>query len=96
MNSLVSDLLTLSGIELGDIQIAKQDINIEEVIDSVLTTLGEKARSKGLYLKKQIPAEIIVMRADRDRLIQILLNLVDNGIKFTEKGGITIGVKGES
>ena len=95
LNSLVSDLLTLSGIELGDIQIAKQDVNIEEVIDSVFTTLGEKARSKGLYLKKQIAAEISDMRADRDRLIQILLNLADNGIKFTEKGGITIGVKSE-
>ena len=95
LNSLVSDLLTLSGIELGDIQIAKQDVNIEEVIDSVFTTLGEKAQSKGLYLKKQIAAEISVMRADRDRLIQILLNLADNGIKFTEKGGITIGVKSE-
>jgi two-component system, OmpR family, phosphate regulon sensor histidine kinase PhoR len=95
LNSLVSDLLTLSGIELGDIQIAKQDVNIGEVIDAVFTTLGEKARSKGLYLKKQIPAEISTMRADRDRLIQILLNLVDNGIKFTEKGGITITVKSE-
>ena len=95
LNSLVSDLLTLSGIELGDIQIAKQDTNIGEVIDSVFTTLGDKARDKGLYLKKQIPAEISDMRADRDRLIQILLNLVDNGIKFTEKGGITIAVKSE-
>jgi two-component system phosphate regulon sensor histidine kinase PhoR len=95
LNSLVSDLLTLSGIELGDIQIAKQDVNIEEVIDAVFTTLGEKARSKGVYLKKQIPAEISTMWADRDRLIQILLNLADNGIKFTEKGGITITVKSE-
>jgi len=95
LNSLVSDLLTLSGIELGDIQIAKQAVNIEEVIDSVFTTLGEKARSKELYLNKQIAAEISDMSADRDRLIQILLNLVDNGIKFTEKGGITIKVKSE-
>jgi two-component system phosphate regulon sensor histidine kinase PhoR len=95
LNSLVSDLLTLSGIELGDIQIAKQDVNIAEVIDAVFTTLGEKARSKGVYLKKQISAEISNMSADRDRLIQILLNLADNSIKFTEKGGITIGVKSE-
>jgi two-component system phosphate regulon sensor histidine kinase PhoR len=95
LNSLVSDLLTLSGIELGDIQIAKQDVNVGEVIDSVFTTLGKKAQKKGLYLKKQIAPEVGEMRADRDRLIQILLNLVDNGIKFTEKGGITIAVTRE-
>ena len=95
LNSLVSDLLTLSGIEFGDIQITKQDVNVEEVIDAVFTTLGEKAQSKGLYLKKQIAAEISDMRADRNKLIQILLNLVDNSIKFTEKGGITITVKSE-
>jgi two-component system, OmpR family, phosphate regulon sensor histidine kinase PhoR len=92
LNSLVSDLLTLSGIELGDIKIEKETVDLSNVIDTVFETLKGKAQTKGLYLKKEIfpgPQEV---KADRNRLIQILLNLVDNGIKFTEKGGITVRV----
>ncbi len=93
LNSLVTDLLTLSRIELGDIMIEQDDINPEDVIDTVFTILAEKAQSKRLYLRKEIAPEISALRADRDKLIQILLNLVENGIKFTEQGGITITVK---
>jgi two-component system phosphate regulon sensor histidine kinase PhoR len=95
LNSLVNDLLTLSRIELGDIKIEKDFVNTDEVIDSVFTTLREKADKKKLYLRKEISPEIGALKADRDRLFQILLNLVDNGIKFTEKGGVTVKVKSE-
>jgi two-component system phosphate regulon sensor histidine kinase PhoR len=95
LNSLVSDLLTLSRIELGDIKIEKTDVNLDEVIEAVFTTLKEKAYNKGLYLKKKIDSEINEIKADRNRLIQILINLVDNGIKFTEKGGVTVKVKSD-
>ena len=95
LNSLVSDLLTLSRIELGDIKIEKETVNLDNVIDTVFETLKENARSKGLYLEKEIAAGSVEVQADRNRLIQILLNLVDNGIKFTEKGGVTIKVKSE-
>ncbi len=95
LNSLVTDLLTLSRIELGDIMIQQDVINPEDVIDTVFTILAEKAQSKSLYLRKDISPEIRELKADRDRLIQILLNLVDNGIKFTEQGGVTIKVKSE-
>ncbi|MEW6675625.1 MAG: two-component system histidine kinase PnpS [Nitrospirota bacterium] len=93
LNLLVSDLLTLSRIELGDIKIEKTAVKLDDVIDSVFTTLRDKARSKGLYLKKEIPPDLPEIMADRNRLVQILLNLVDNGIKFTEEGGVTIKVK---
>lgn len=95
LNSLVSDLLTLSRIELGDIKIEKTCVNLDEIIDSVFATLKNKAQSKGLYLKKEVITDFQKITADRNRLIQILLNLVDNGIKFTEKGGVTVKVKSE-
>jgi two-component system phosphate regulon sensor histidine kinase PhoR len=95
LNTLVNDLLTLSRIELGDISIEKTNVDLNDVIDSVFRTLKDKAQSKGLYLKKEIPPELVDIKADRNRLIQILLNLVDNGIKFTEEGGVTIKVKSE-
>jgi two-component system phosphate regulon sensor histidine kinase PhoR len=93
LNSLVSDLLTLSRIELGDIKIEKETVDLNNVVDTVFETLKEKAQSKGLYLKKEISPILQEVRADRNRLIQILLNLVDNGIKFTEMGGITVKVQ---
>jgi two-component system phosphate regulon sensor histidine kinase PhoR len=100
LNSLVDDLLTLSRIELGDIKIEKRAVDIDKIIDTVFTTLKDKADKKKLFLKKMLPARPLELEADRDRLIQILLNLADNGIKFTETGGVTIkvqkGEKGES
>jgi two-component system phosphate regulon sensor histidine kinase PhoR len=93
LNSLVNDLLTLSRIELGDMKIEKEDVNLDNVIDTVFETLKEKAQGKGLYLRKEISPITQEIKADRNRLIQILLNLVDNGIKFTEQGGVTIKVQ---
>lgn len=93
LNSLVSDLLALSRIELGDITIEKTEVDLDSVVDTVFATLKEKADKKGLYLKKEISMNAQGVKADRDRLVQILLNLVDNGIKFTEEGGITIKVQ---
>ncbi|HKZ56756.1 MAG TPA: ATP-binding protein [Thermodesulfovibrionales bacterium] len=94
LNSLVNDLLTLSRIELGDIKIQKEDVNLDDLVDTVFAILRDKARSERLYLKKEISPEILEIKADRDRLIQILLNLVDNGLKFTEDGGVTVRVQG--
>jgi len=92
LNSLVDDLLALSSIELGDVKINKTEVNLEQVIDTVFITLKDKADKKGLYLRKLLPRGNQVLSADKDKLIQIIINLVDNGIKFTEKGGITVGI----
>jgi len=91
LNSLVDDLLTLSRIELGDIIVNKSEVRLADVIDTVFAMLQDKADKKGLILSKSLPPGLSVISADRDRLVQILLNLVDNGIKFTEKGEVTVG-----
>jgi two-component system, OmpR family, phosphate regulon sensor histidine kinase PhoR len=91
LNSLVDDLLTLSRIELGDIIVTKTEVKLDDIIDTVFAMLKDKADKKGLYLKKELPPGKAVISADRDRLVQIFLNLVDNGIKFSEKGGVTVG-----
>jgi len=91
LNSLVDDLLTLSRIELGDIIVTKSEVKLDDVIDTAFAILKDKADKKGLYLKKNLPSGKSVISADRDRLVQIFLNLVDNGIKFSEKGGVIAG-----
>jgi two-component system phosphate regulon sensor histidine kinase PhoR len=92
LNNLIEDLLTLSGLELGDIVIEKTEINPSDIIDNVFAGLKEKADKKGLYLKKVMPEDGQMIFADRNRLTQIMFNLVDNGIKFTEEGGVTAGL----
>jgi two-component system phosphate regulon sensor histidine kinase PhoR len=91
INNLVDDLLTLSKIELGVIAINKTQVDIRDTLDQVVSILDEKAREKTLTLETIVHADITETAADKDRLIQIFTNLVDNAIKFTESGGVTIG-----
>jgi two-component system phosphate regulon sensor histidine kinase PhoR len=95
INSLVDDLMMISKIELGVIRVEKSGTDVKAVVESVLATLRGKAEGKSLYLKTYIKAGIEKISADRNRLIQILTNLVDNAVKFTEKGGVTFGVDEE-
>lgn len=90
INNLVDDLLMLSRIELGDIVISKTEVSIDEIIDTVFETLEERAEKKGLKLSKEVNEKTRKIHADKDRLLQIIINLVDNGIKFTERGGVTV------
>ena len=74
----------------------KAPVDLSDAAEQVLTLLRSKAEEKGLVLKTDFPAEHIKITADRDKLIQVLTNLVDNSIKFTEKGGVTIGLRIEN
>jgi two-component system phosphate regulon sensor histidine kinase PhoR len=91
INSLVEDLMTISKIELGVIKVEKTTVNIAGIVDDVLAVLRDRAAAKNLTLTSAIPPDAAPIEADRDRLIQILTNLVDNGIKFTDKGGVIVG-----
>lgn len=92
LSRLVEDLLTLSNIELGKVSFDIKPVDVEEVVKAVVSTLEQKATTKGLNLGAYIEKGAQVL-ADKDRLAQILLNLVDNGIKFTEKGSVIIAAK---
>ncbi|MBI5739173.1 MAG: PAS domain S-box protein [Nitrospirae bacterium] len=92
LNRIVEDLLTISKIELGVIRIEKTEVDISAVIDSAMNALVVQAAGKDIILKKAIDGEKITIRADRDKLEQVLLNLIDNAIKFTDGGSIAVGV----
>jgi two-component system phosphate regulon sensor histidine kinase PhoR len=87
LSRLLDDLLTLSNIELGKIKIERSAVSVEQVVQSVLLILQQKALDKGIQLTFEASKDLPPVLADRDRLIQILVNLVDNGIKYTERGG---------
>src|SRR3990172_4039240 len=92
LSRLVEDLLTLSNIELGKVSFDIRDVDVEEVARTIASTLEPKAKEKGIILEADIEKGIHAL-SDKDRLAQILLNLVDNGIKFTEKGSVRINAR---
>ena len=92
LSRLVEDLLTLSNIELGKVSFDIRAVDVEEVARTIASTLEPKAKAKGLSLELDIEKGVHAL-SDKDRLAQILLNLVDNGIKFTEKGSVRINAR---
>ncbi len=88
--SLINDLLDLTKIESGKVELQLEAVPLREVVAEVITSLRPLARAKGLLLGSEIPEESLLVRADRRALSQILLNLAGNGIKFTEEGEVRI------
>jgi two-component system phosphate regulon sensor histidine kinase PhoR len=92
LSRLVEDLLTISKLELGVIMIHKADFNIDDIIEEVIQTTLLQAAEKDIVVKKSLQTGEMLISGDRERVEQILLNLADNAIKFTEKGEIEIGI----
>ncbi len=91
---LLNDVLDFSRFEAGNVQIEKTKFDPEEIIGDVHTLLVQQARDKQLALQVEIcKSAPTLMVGDPGRLQQILLNLVGNAIKFTEHGGVTVGIR---
>ena len=83
---LINDVLDLSKIEAGQLTLALEDYSVRAVVDSVIDTTEALAGAKGLALVTDIPEDLPIGRGDERRLMQALLNIVSNAIKFTEFG----------
>ena len=86
---LINDLLDISKIEAGKVKISPEEFNFSQVVNEVKDTLSAKLMEKGLELIS-VGQEDIHIYSDRLRIKQVLMNLVANAVKFTEKGGIKI------
>ena len=96
LNRLVEDLLTLSDIELGEIKFSFESVSLSGVVENVLFVVAARASEKKIAIQKEIPESLPPVRADRDRLVQILLNILDNAVKFTpDSGKITLSAAAE-
>ncbi len=87
LNRLLEDLLTISNIELGEMKFFFESVSLEGILENVLPMVAKNAGEKNISLEKDIPEDLPLVRADRDRLVQILLNILDNAVKFTPEGG---------
>ena len=95
---LVNDLLDITRLEMGKIELNLERASIGEIISGVVEEMKTVAEKKGLYLKweplRQAQGKpLLEMSLDKNKIRQVILNLIDNGIKYTEKGGITITSK---
>ena len=88
LGRLLNDLTDLSNIELGKVSLRLRPTPLGPVVDSVLEIVAAKARDGGVALEADVPPALTV-QADHDRLAQILINLVDNAVKYTAAGGST-------
>ena len=83
-------LLDLSKVEADKVTTNYNEINIAEEISEAVTMLGPVAQKKNLYLKSKLEKDIVLSKLDKRLLHSIITNLVNNAIKYTNKGGITI------
>ncbi len=91
--TILNDILDLSKLEAGKMDIRPSTIQIRELVDKLLALFRQQAEEKGLYLEADVSEEIPeYLVADETRLLQVLSNLVSNAIKFTNLGGIRIKI----
>ena len=88
--SLINDLLDLTRIESGKVELELAPLPCRELIDEVLSSFKSQARSKGLALEFAPSAENLTVLSDRRAVQQILINLVHNAIKFTNNGTVLV------
>lgn len=87
LTALINDLLDLSRIETGRLRLDLQPMQVWEVIDEVVGSLKGRAEAKGLRVRVEVPQGLPAVMADRDRITQVVLNLMDNAVRYTPEGG---------
>ena len=91
--ALLNDLLDISKIEAGRIELENADFDLGRMVDGVTTLLEPRARAKGLTFEATIaPDTPKFLKGDYGRIQQILFNLIGNAIKFTDRGGISVNI----
>ena len=90
---LVNDLLDLSRLESGKIELQKKKTSLENLIANVIEMLKIQAQNKNLYLKMEKPKEFIPqLNIDEQKISQTILNIIDNAIRYTKNGGVAIKI----
>ncbi|MEA2491064.1 MAG: hypothetical protein QOH21_2856 [Acidobacteriota bacterium] len=84
---LIDDLLDISRISTGKLELSLEDVDLANVVTTTVEALRIPAREKQITLQTQIAAEGCLVRGDRNRLQQVVSNLVQNAVKFTPEGG---------
>jgi PAS domain S-box-containing protein len=90
MMTLVEQMLDLSRMEADQLQLAAEPVDLTEIVEQVRRDIAPQAAVKSLDLRIDLPPSLPLVIGDPDRLRQIVFNLVDNAVKFTERGAVRI------
>jgi signal transduction histidine kinase len=89
--TLINDILSFAKIEAGRVQLHITDVPVSDIVASAGTLIEVQAAKKGLSFAARPDTERVQVHADRERMTQILTNLLTNAVKFTDAGSITVG-----
>jgi len=92
--TVVNDILDFSKVEAGEVQLHMEPVSLAKIADDAVAIAGEPARRKGLELRLRVVGELEqTYLADEMRIRQVILNLLNNGVKFTEAGFVELAVE---
>lgn len=89
---LINDILDLSKIEAGKMELAFDEVNIADIATSVLATMSGLIKDKPIQMKRVIQPDLPAVRADAIRIRQVMINLLSNAAKFTDEGNILMEI----
>ncbi|MBC7234506.1 MAG: hypothetical protein H5T69_01600, partial [Chloroflexi bacterium] len=93
LRSLVDDILDLSRIDASRLPMYRELADIRVIVNDAAETMAPLFRQRGLFLKVKLPEDLPLLFIDRTRIRQVLLNLLNNALRFTDKGGVHIQVE---
>ena len=88
--NMINEILDLSKIEAGKMELQFEDVNLSDVINNAISTASGLIKDKPIELIQKTPVDLPMVKADEIRIGQVVLNLISNAVKFTEKGSITV------
>jgi signal transduction histidine kinase/AraC-like DNA-binding protein/ABC-type sugar transport system substrate-binding protein len=96
LDGLIRDVLDLAQSEVGQLKLVREPLDLSEVLATVATIGEQLAHDKGLSWRVEIPSDLPRVWGDRTRLRQVMLNLVNNAVKFTTQGGVLLSAAVEA
>ena len=90
--ALINDLLDVAKIEAGKVDLHLEPVDCKALVEEVAASLRPQAAAKGLSFDIRVTQDAVIVRSDRRALSQIVINLTDNAIKFTERGSVRVTV----
>ena len=90
---LINDILDLSKIEAGRMELDIEPVDLQGIVTECMAISEPLAQKKNLELTRDIPSNLPLILADRGRVVQVLMNLVSNAVKFTPEGQVTVKIE---